>query len=414
MAKHFKIICLLLIFVLLLNSCVSVKKPSESNQKENVYYYSYEPPADTQRIKAVWLNFEEISSLAYRQDEEGFRKNVENAMKSISETGFNRVIVHVRAFSDAFYKSSLFPSSKYLSGTQGVYPGFDALEIFCEYAHKYALKIDAWINPYRVSYDTNPEHLSRDNPAYGFIHTPENSRNVLLLDNGIFYNPASSQARRLILDGVREIIDGYNVDGIHFDDYFYPTTDASADAPEYESYKSSGGLLSQDDWRRENVNALISETYSLIKGKSKQLLFSVSPSGDIDKNYSEHYADVGLWCREYGYIDVIMPQLYYGFENSVLPFESTLDRWLSLVSAGRVQICIGLAMYKCGEPDAYAGTGSEEWTHYTNIIQRQLFMIRIKNSNCGFALYSYSHIFGDVRNDIKRAELKAAEGEIKN
>ena len=414
MSRLIKLTALLVAAMLVLSSCGLEGEHEEITQTEPATQKIYTViPSDRELIKAVWLNYEEIGAMS-SGGEEAFRKNVDSAFFKIKQAGFNRVIAHVRAFSDAFYPSGLFPFSKYLSGTQGADPGFDALKIMTEAAHAHSLKIDAWINPYRVSYDSNPSHLYKGSPAFKYLQSDRERGNVIVLEGGIFYNPASAEVRRLILDGIREIIDGYNVDGIHFDDYFYPSKEPAIDLAQYNAYRAAGGKLSQDNWRRENVNALISGVYSLLKQKSPQLVFSVSPGGDIEKNYYDYYADVALWSTRSGYVDVIMPQLYYGFYNGHLPFEKALEGWISLVKSSDVKLCIGLAFYKCGTVDEFAGEGRDEWTQYTNILQRQLQIIKLKPDCDGFAAYSYSHIFSDRLNPIARQELEYALEEILN
>ena len=392
MSKYFKALALIVILALLFNSCVFFTENKDGTELSN------------DRIKAVWINYEELSNLVKGQDEDAFRVKADCLMKSLSELGLNRVIVHVRAFSDSFYKSALFPESKYIKERNGDY---DVLSVMTLCAHKYSLKIDAWVNPYRVSYDSDITHLDTSCPAYKFLQSDNEKNGVFLIDNGIFYNPASTLSQKLILDGIREIIDNYEVDGIHFDDYFYPSPDRNIDTADYNGYIKNGGTLNQDDWRRENVNTLISEVHTLVKAKNEKLLFTVSPSGDIEKNYSEYYADVKLWCSQDGYVDVIMPQIYYGFENGAHPFKKCVDEWMDIVNTDCVDICIGLAFYKCGKTDIYAGVGKDEWTKNNDIIKRQLEYI-----NCGFSLYSYSSFLCEDINQTAKKELKHAKEEL--
>ena len=165
----------ILIFIVLsffLTSCTSTNITAPKQEKNNI-------ESSTERVKAVWINYNELSMKSEAdKSENAFRIKAENMMKSCTEYGFNRVFVQVRPFCDAFYKSELFPASEYLSGVQGEYIGYDALEILCEYAHKYSLKIDAWINPYRVSYKTDINVLSEDSIARKWYCSEENGRNV--------------------------------------------------------------------------------------------------------------------------------------------------------------------------------------------------------------------------------------------
>ena len=380
----------ILIFIVLsffLTSCTSTNITEPKQEGNNI-------ESTAECVKAVWINYNELSMKSEAdKSENAFRIKAEEMMKSCAEYGFNRAFVQARPFCDAFYKSELFPASEYLSGSQGEYIGYDALEILCEYAHKYSLKIDAWINPYRVSYKTDINALCEDSIARKWYCSDDNVRNVIVLPNGIYFNPAKDAVHKLILDGVREIINNYDVDGIHMDDYFYPTTDSTFDKTEYTDYINSGGKMSLDEWRRENVNSLVSDIHTAVKAKDECLVFSISPSGDIEKNVSAYYADIPQWCKTGGYVDLIIPQLYYGFQNESKPFEDICLKWLRLERNENVNLCIGLAVYKYGKEDKYAGAGISEWRENTDIISRQIEFIGSQNESVGIALYSYSYIF---------------------
>lgn len=160
--------------------------------------------------------------------------------------------------------------------------------------------------------------MSANNPAKQWYEAGK-FENLLLTDSGIYLNPASLEAQTLIINGVRELLQKYSFDAVHMDDYFYPTTDPSVDAPSYEAYLSAGGRLTQDDWRRENVSMFVSALYTAIKAQNPQTQLVISPGGDIRKNHDNLYADVERWAREPGFLDVLIPQLYYGFENGTRP-----------------------------------------------------------------------------------------------
>ena len=155
----------------------------------------------------------------------------------------------------------------------------------------------------------------------------------------------------------------------------------------------AGGKLSLSDWRRENVSVFVSGLYAAIKAIKPEVQLVISPGGNIDHNYNNLYADVARWAREPGFCDVLMPQLYYGFLNAKLPFEDTAREWASLVTAPNVQLCFGLAFYKSGKEDQYAGGGKQEWVEHSDIIARQVAFCRTLSPYSGFALYTYSSIF---------------------
>lgn len=357
-------------------------------------------------LRAVWVNYNELSMKRYANGgtESDFRKKAAEMCRNIRTDGFNTVILQVRPFCDAFYPSEYYPWSAYLTGTQGQAVAYDPLAVFLDCAHAQNLSVQAWINPYRVLPSTDWDLLSDDNPARQW-YAAGKTENLLLTGEGIYLNPASAEAQMLILNGVREIVGNYAVSAIHLDDYFYPTTDYAADAESYAQYAAAGGALSQDDWRRENVNAFVSALYSAVKSVNPQVQVVVSPSGDLERNYNTLYADVALWARE-GFVDVLLPQLYYGFENEKKPFESTAAEWANLQYANGVSLCFGLAAYKCGEEDAYAGSGAAEWIEHTDILARQVSFCHTLPKCDGFAFFTYSSIYLPNKTENAKKEWK--------
>lgn len=332
--------------------------------------------------------------------EGGFRGKAENMFRDIAEKGFKHVFVQVRPSGDALYKSEFFPWSKYISWEQGVSPGYDPLEIFLSVAHSHGLKLHAWINPYRISgTSSDMENLSQDNPARKMYERKRSD--IYFSTNGIYYNPASLNVQKLILDGVRELVTNYDLDGIHIDDFFYPTTDEEIDKNEFAEYKKNKGTSSLSEWRREQVNAFVSGMYSAVKNKDKNIIVSISPCADVEENQNIHFADVEKWCKDEGFCDWIIPQIYYGFRNEYMPFEKTLDRWCDIVTNENVKLIIGLASYKCGEEDLYAGKGKDEWLTKDNILSEQLKSLRKKECD-GFSLFSYNSI--SLPNEIMKTE----------
>lgn len=319
------------------------------------------------------------------KNEKAYREKISQMTEKISRFGFTDIFFQVRANCDAVYPSALFPAC-YMYADEGELC-FDALEIMCEEAHERGLKIHAWINPYRICSDIKRQPLN----------LPEGINENEIYKNGDarYLNPCSEKTTSVILGGIREIIENYDVDGIHIDDYFYPTQDKKIDKKEYEAFKKSGGVCDISQYRRDNVSALISSAYSLIKSQNEKLVFSISPGADIDKDKNLLYADVERWCTESGYCDMIIPQIYFGFENENMPFESVFDRWKILTEKSGTMLLTGLAIYKSGKEDKYAGeSGKNEWKKNSDIISRQIEYIR-KNGGDGFCLFSYSYVFGN-------------------
>lgn len=380
----------------------------QSAQVQPPQEMSATPPtvSASEEVRAVWVNYNELSMKSLGGGTQtDFQNKSEEMCRNIRESGMNTVIVHVRPFCDAFYASELFPWSVYLTGTQGQGVDYDPLGIFLAAAKAQNLSVQAWINPYRVLLSAEWEKLSDNNPAKQWYEAGK-TENLLLVEDGIYLNPSSVEAQTLIINGVREILQKYDIDAIHMDDYFYPTNDPSVDAASYASYQQAGGRLSQDDWRRENVSMFVSALYAAIKAQNPQTQLVISPGGDIRKNHDNLYADVERWAREPGFLDVLMPQLYYGFENAAKPFEKTAAEWANLRFAPNVSLCFGLAAYKCGKEDVHAGTGALEWTQQEDILARQLKLCRTLPHYGGFALYTYSSIYMSDSAEIMKKEWK--------
>lgn len=409
----------LIVFLMLCCFLTSCEMHTEGNGESTEASVFQEPVSDQtaqtqEEMRAVWITYYEISMKAQKGgDQESFSKKVDEMFSRVQKAGFNTVIVQVRPYSDAFYPSEIFPWSTYLTGTQGQDPGYDPLAILVERAHAHQLSIHAWFNPYRVSYNTDFSLLSKDNPARKWKEDADKSNDqwIFVLDNGIYYNPAVPEVQRMIIDGVREIVENYEVDGVHMDDYFYPSTDEKIDQAQYDAYVKSGGQYSPAAWRRENVNTFVSGLYAAVKAIRPEVLVGISPAGDIEKNREQLYADAARWGEEEGYVDYLMPQLYYGFENSASPFEETARQWAELIRCDSVKLYAGLAIYKSGKEDPYAGPESEgkqgpryEWINHSDIISRQVNWARKTEPYTGFALYSYQYAFGDALSESLQKE----------
>ncbi|MBP3697292.1 MAG: family 10 glycosylhydrolase, partial [Clostridia bacterium] len=326
--------------------------------------------------------------------------------KNIKDNGFNTAFVHLRANSDAFYKSDIFPYSTYIAGKEGNSLSFDPFEVLLESAKANGISVHGWINPFRVNTKNDVNVLSNSNPAKKILDSGNADGRVCVLANGIYYNPAHTENHKLILEGVREIINKYDVDGIHIDDYFYPSTSEEIDKIQYSAYKSSGGKLSLTQWRIANVNSFVSALYSTVKAIDSTLIVSISPSGQVDKTLAEAYADCRTWLKQSGYADIIIPQIYFGFDHQTQDFEKLLKQWAYLPRHASVKLVCGIPAYKCAKADAYAGTGKDEWIQNTDVLARQLQSIRKNKNYSGFAVFSYA--------DLERAACKTEIQNLKN
>ncbi len=363
--------------------------------------YGAEAPQSSAKkeFRGVWLSYYEINVTNSRNTRESYAAYIDSLFASFQPYGITDVFAHVRAYGDAIYKSNVYPVSKYAAGQQGAELPFDLLEVICEVAAGYGLRVHAWINPYRVHNGTDIDELSADNKARQWYREDSNE-DVAIVGSKIYFNPASVKAQQLVIEGVREILLNYSVAGIHIDDYFYPPECGDFDSRQYADYVSSGGMLDLDSWRRSNVNNLVAGLYSAVKSFGNDKFFSISPGGNIDNNQNSLYADVRLWSKG-GYADMIIPQIYFGFEHETHAFDKCLNEWLNLKGEG-VMMPVGLGLYKSGTEDAYAGTGKAEWQSSTDILSRQVQYARSVHSD-GFVIFSCE--FFDDRDTSAAAEL---------
>lgn len=354
---------------------------------------------------ALWISICDMDNAGIKgKTKAQFQEMIDTMFDNAVSIGIDTLFCQVRPFSDALYKSSYFPYSKYLTGTQGKDPGYDPLEIMVSAAHKRNLEIHAWINPYRISADsTDISILAPTNPArkWWTDGDPSNDRYVLTDGKGLYYNPAILEVQKLIINGIREICENYDVDGIHIDDYFYPSS--VTDSFDSVEYNASGTKLSLADWRRANVNALVTGMYSAVK--SYGLTFGISPAGNITRNYNSLYADIEKWISTSGYTDYIMPQLYYGYEypTAKYAYANLLNDWMKLTRLPSVKIYIGLANYKIDTVETVGSVTSTEWIDKNDIIARQTKDAYDKKAD-GVVLFSYGSVFGNSNNQKTQTE----------
>jgi len=350
-------------------------------------------------IKGVYISYLEYLSYFQGNAIEINKAYINKMLDNVSSLNFNTIFLHVSPFSDSIYKSKIFPYSYTLTGVEGKNPGMDYLEYFIKEAKKRNIDIHAWINPYRISSIGDISKLSKTNPAYELLNTDV----VAVSNDGIYYNPSSPKTIDLILKQVYEIITNYDVAGIHFDDYFY--VNQEIDKNNYEKFFEKNNNITLTDYRLMVVNTMIKGVYKLIKDYNPNIIFSISPDGNINNNYDLHYADVKTWLSEDGYVDIIMPQVYYGFDNQYKPFKETIDEWNSLIK-NDVKIVPILAFYKVGNVDNNAGSGKYEWTLYDDIIKRQINYSKNLSNYYGYGLFRYEFLFNEkLSNEKTKIEL---------
>lgn len=341
---------------------------------------------DTEETRAIFISYIELQNHLKGKDIKSSKRNIDQMINNVANFNFNTIILQVRTFSDAIYNSDIYPWSSTVSEKEGIYPGYDILKYFLEKAHKKGLKVHAWINPYRIRNDQDTSTITEQNPAYKWLNT----NNVKVTDKGIYYNPASEDVKKLITDGIEELIQNYQVDGIFFDDYFYPSNDI--DIENYKEYSKTHNI-SLNDYHLLMVNDLVKRVHKITK--KNNILFGISPEGNIDNNYTTNFADVYTWGSNDNYVDYLMPQIYYGFYNESQPFYQVLLEWDNLVKNSNVKIIPALAFYKVDTVDLYAKSGINEWMQEDDIIMRQILISRNIKSYKGFSIFRYDSIFGN-------------------
>lgn len=349
----------------------------------------------------MWISYLEFMSILKGKSQAQFKASVQTMYDNCVSMGINTLYVHARSHSDAYYASDLYPWSVNASGTIGVSPGFDPFQILVDEAHSRGLSIHAWINPLRGFTDADAQKIPDQYLIKQWYNDTNKRGNYVVNVNGTWYcSPAYQEVRNLIVSGVKEIVSKYKVDGIHIDDYFYPTTAASFDQTAFAQSGSSN--LSQ--WRLDIVSSMVREIYSGIKSVNPTVLFGVSPAGNISNNYSTQYADVRKWTSTAGYLDYLVPQIYFGYKNTVQPYETNLQSWCDMVTLPNVKLVVGLAAYKIGTSDS---TG--EWANDTRILARQVESFRAKQKYGGMAFFRYESLFKPSSAVAAKVEQERAE-----
>ncbi len=344
-----------------------------------------------EEVRACWVT--SVGNLDFPSGQglsaAALKTEIDTIVKNCKSTGINAIFFQVRPNGDALYASSIFPWSVYLSGKQGVAPdgNFDPLAYFVRAAHGAGIQLQAWINPYRIGSGSDVwQNLSANNPAV--LH-PEYT---ITSNSGVYYNPGMPEARKLILDGIAELVKNYEIDGIHFDDYFYPYDLSGFD--DSIAYAQYGGGLSLADFRRNAVNQLVKEAYTLIKTIRKSAAFGISPFGiwanqsvmaegsatSGMSSYATIYSDSKTWVEQ-GWLDYVCPQIYWSFDNKAAPYGVLVDWWDALCAKNNVKLYVGLALYKVGT----AEVGFEQ----ADIMTREIQYAAKKTSYGGHCFFRY-------------------------
>ena len=379
-----RILPLILSFLFLAGAILFVAKTETQPYKGTIKSTATaEEVKKPQEMRGIWVTYMTLDVENEKDKEKSFKTKINNIIKDMKKTNLNTMVIQIRPFCDALYPSRYYPWSHILTGIQGKDPGYDPLDYIITQAHAHEIAVQAWLNPYRISTKETPAELSNDHP---YIKDPSIGVEI---NGDLYLNPASDKARELIVNGAREITENYDVDGIQFDDYFYPPDCGDFDKEDYERYKNGiDSPLSLEDFRKENVSGMIREVYQAIHKANPNTVFGISPQGNLGNNEGL-YADVLRWCTEAGYIDYICPQIYFSLDNPALTFEEGLKDWLELKYVKGVDLYIGLPAYKAGT-DADSGT----WLDNNDILKTEIEICREKKTR-GFILYSYDSLHNE-------------------
>jgi uncharacterized lipoprotein YddW (UPF0748 family) len=303
-------------------------------------------------FRGIWvatvsnINFPSARGLSAAQ----LRAELDGLVRVSADTGMNAIVFQVRPEGDAVYDSDIEPWSRYLTGTQGQDPGVDPLAYLIEAAHARSIEVHAWLNPYRARSSSSATvaagHMAAVWPQYAYTY-----RNQTWMD------PGAAPVQDRLVAVIDDLITRYDLDGIHFDDYFYPYPDGPfPDSTTYNAYRSGGGSLSLNDWRRDNVNRMVQRVHTLIAAEAPDVRFGISPFGiyrpgqpagitGLDQ-YDAIFADPVRWADE-EWVDYLAPQLYWPTTQTAQAYEKLL-RWWTEVNP-RLYIFAGNYLSKIGE-----------------------------------------------------------------
>ncbi|ANQ50940.1 family 10 glycosylhydrolase [Flammeovirga sp. MY04] len=363
--------------------------------------FSFSSFAQKRELRAVWIatvnniDFPTNNSMSPND----LKADYVRYLDKIKSTGLNTVIVQVRPVADTFYPSGFEPWSKYMTGKQGVAPNpyFNPLQFMIEEAHQRDLDFHAWFNPYRATMNSDTTALSQEHPFY------QHRDWFVKYGNKYMYNPGHPDAREYVLDAIMEVVRHYDLDAVHFDDYFYPYKVQGEVFPDSTTFAENNPKQFDkiEDWRRDNVDYFVENLSSRIKQERPDVQFGISPFGvwrnsDIDPkgsktragitNYDDLYADVVKWMKK-GWLDYVIPQVYWHRKLGAAPYEEVV-KWWDKNSYG-TQLYIGHALYKV-----------EKWEANDEIAAQLDINKKYKNVQ-GSAFFSAKFLFSNPKKIVQ-------------
>ncbi|MGN1385416.1 MAG: family 10 glycosylhydrolase, partial [Bacillus sp. (in: firmicutes)] len=408
MGRRF-IFSLLAVVLLVVSAAVAPREASASSE------------APKYEMRAAWIATVTNIDMKAGMTKDQYSSWAKETLDQLKGQNFNTVIFQVRPTNDALYNSKLAPWSSFITGkAQGTNPGYDPLQIMVEEAHKRGMELHAWMNPYRVTMPNKElSTLDANNVAL------TNPDWVVKYGTQYYLNPGLPAVQDYLAAVVKELVTNYDIDAIHMDDYFYPYKIANTEFPDQATFKQYGSSFNSiDDWRRNNVNNLVSKIYTTIKSTKSHVQYGISPFGvwrnkssDTTgsdtragvENYDDLYADTRQWIKD-GTIDYITPQIYWSRSLAVANYSILLDWWSKEIqtyaSKHPVNLYIGLADYKVNNDSDKAWSDKMELPNQiianraNGVAKGQMHysLKRIKENQLGYAtivkdqLYNYKAI----------------------
>lgn len=385
--------------------CGDGQKPIAAAQPQETQEPQPSAQPRHEQYRAMWLSYLDWHLVDF-SSQTAFEKSFETVLENCQTMGLNTLIAQVRPFGDALYKSDLFPWSHLCTGTRGKDPGFDPLECMVRLCHERAISLEAWINPYRLRANKKmpSEFAANDLPN---THPDW----CVTVGEGVYLNPAQPAAAAYVVQGITELLENYAVDGIHFDDYFYPTTEAWIDEALYAASSSS---LSLEEWRRAQVTNLVRDARDAVKAKDPTLRFGISPQGNPDNNYSQQYSDVDAWINgaDGPLVDYICPQVYWGYGYQLkngstrFAYENITSEWVKMPRSEACDLYFGLGAYRIGDGDGGANADSKtQWESGHQLADMIADLTELGAD--GYGLFRYEFLAASPYPELAAAECAA-------
>ncbi|GGM35751.1 family 10 glycosylhydrolase [Promicromonospora citrea] len=370
---------------------------------------SPEPPSalnQKRELRGMWIasvaniDWPSASGLDAEAQKAEFVRHLEVAR----ENRLNAVFVQVRPTADAMWDSPYEPWSQYLTGTQGVDPGYDPLAFMVEEAHRRNIELHAWFNPYRVSMQPDPAQLVADHPAR------QHPDWVWAYGGRLYFDPGIPEAQEHIQRAILHAVETYDIDGVHFDDYFYPYPVAGETLPDAATFERYGaGFDSIEDWRRANVDRFVETMSSRVKAAKPWAKFGISPFGiwrnsstdplgsdtGGSQSYDDQFADTRKWVLE-GWLDYINPQIYWQIGLAVADYAALVPWWAELAAQSGTQLYVGEALYKMSSG---VFTDPDELTNHLDLCRE---VSRDVGPVHGNVYYSAVHVPADPQGGMSR------------